>query len=119
MRYFEFTKAAFKWEVSSFVLWTLLDYEAGLWSWDIGCNEFSGDISVTNLSNLEPIAFHPLDVDRVYLGYGQHIFNCDLRTGKVLNLGNSAKLKRKNTNWNFVILFELPFWLISIAETSS
>ncbi|KAL3535223.1 hypothetical protein ACH5RR_003684 [Cinchona calisaya] len=121
LRYFEVSHALYDNQFTSLSMWTLSDYEAGLWFLEhrISHNEFFCDISFLSSSNLflVPVAFHPFDFDTVYLGRGKTILSYNMQTRELIVLGNPVPLE--NISWYLVYLFVLPLWPVSIQAAPS
>ncbi|KAL3535230.1 hypothetical protein ACH5RR_003691 [Cinchona calisaya] len=103
-------------------MWTLSDYEAGLWLLEhrMSRNEFLCDISFLSSSKLVlvPVAFHPFDFETVYLGRGKSIFSSNIQTRELIVLGNPITLEM-NIFWHVVYVFVLPLWPVSIQAAPS
>ncbi|XP_027157041.1 putative F-box/kelch-repeat protein At4g22430 [Coffea eugenioides] len=107
-------------------MWTLSDYEEGLWLLEhrINLREAACDSSYLRSSRLVPIAFHPYDSDTVYLGYEGSFLSYDYQSQQLLELDDNVTLPtdnvtlRKEIQWCFVYRFMLPLWPVSIQAST-
>ncbi|KAL3535231.1 hypothetical protein ACH5RR_003692 [Cinchona calisaya] len=76
-------------------MWTLGDYEAGLWLLEhwISHDEVLCDLSFLS-SYLVPVAFHPFEYDTMYLGFGKSIlsYNTISKLSKLIVLRNPVTI---------------------------
>lgn len=114
-------------------MWTLCDYEEGLWLFEhcIRLNEVACDISFPSSSYLVPIAFHPFDSDTVYLGHGRSVLSYDYLSQQLLELDTNVTLQtddvtletdevtlKNDIHWYLVYHFVLPLWPVSIQAST-
>ncbi|CAN4087385.1 unnamed protein product [Withania somnifera] len=120
LRYTEVSvKSVYPFGFSSISVWVLDNYDSSSWSLQhkIRIKELSFDDTLTSkaLNGIipTPIAFHPLDANILYLGFGDTVVSYKLKTLNLDALVDPADV-REMPCWSSAFLFTLPPWPISL-----
>lgn len=128
LRYMELSvKSVYPFGFSGVSVWVLDEYDSSSWTLQhkIKIKDISfDDILISKALNgiiPTPIAFHPLDSNIFYLGFGDTIVSYNMKTLKLDALVDPADIQqgtlqrngRETPCWSSAFLFTLPPWPIS------
>lgn len=127
----ESVKTVYPFGFSGISVWVLDDYDSSRWTLQhrVKIREISfDDILISKALNgtiPTPIAFHPLDANIFYLGFGDTVVSYNMKTLKLDALVNPADVRGmllssgrdrfiETPCWSSAFLFTLPPWPISL-----